>query len=67
MHLSGQKRDLALRATTALGLVVCGVDLLRTGSGPLLTELNPNPALVALAGLCGPQVYTQVADAVCFA
>jgi hypothetical protein len=62
--LTAQEHQVALTAATTLGLVVAGVDLLRTSDRPL-TEVNPNPALTGITALLGdPTLYDQLARAV---
>lgn len=56
--------DIAERSARALGLTVGGVDLLRTESGPTVTEVNANPGLSSLAALWGEGIYDAVATAV---
>jgi ribosomal protein S6--L-glutamate ligase len=62
--LTPAERAISVGATATVGLTVCGVDLLRTTDGPLVTELNGLPALIKLVEVCGPQVYTAIAAAV---
>ena len=43
--LSEEERKTALRSAEALGLNVCGVDLLRSSRGPLVLEVNSSPGI----------------------
>ena len=43
--LSEDERKTALRSAEALGLNVCGVDLLRSSRGPLVLEVNSSPGI----------------------
>jgi ribosomal protein S6--L-glutamate ligase len=43
--LSVKERNVAVRAAKAMGLVVAGVDLLRSERGPLIMEVNSSPGL----------------------
>jgi ribosomal protein S6--L-glutamate ligase len=43
--LSEEERRTALRSAEALGLNVCGVDLLRSSRGPLVLEVNSSPGI----------------------
>lgn len=43
--LSKKEKAVALAAAKAMGLSVCGVDLLRSARGPLIMEVNSSPGL----------------------
>ena len=43
--LTPEERRTAVRAAKAMGLNVCGVDLLRSERGPLIMEVNSSPGL----------------------
>ena len=43
--LSEEERKTALRSAEALGLNVCGVDLLRSHRGPVVSEVNSSPGI----------------------
>lgn len=43
--LSKEEKQTALKAAKALGLVVCGVDMLQSSRGPLVLEVNSSPGL----------------------
>lgn len=43
--LNDEEKKVALRASRALKLGVCGVDMLQSGRGPLLLEVNSTPGL----------------------
>ena len=45
VKLSAEERRTALKAAKAMGLVVAGVDLLRSERGPLIMEVNSSPGL----------------------
>jgi ribosomal protein S6--L-glutamate ligase len=44
-QLSDEEEIAALKAAKALGLGVCGVDMLQSARGPLIIEVNPSPGL----------------------
>lgn len=46
VELSAEEKDLAVRATKAVGLDICGVDLMRSRRGPLVIELNAAPGFI---------------------
>jgi len=65
LHLGGtaalavateQERDVAVRSARALGLEVAGVDLIRSGRGPLVLEVNSTPGLEGVEAVCGVDV-----------
>lgn len=43
IKLTDEERRTALKAAKAMGLPVCGVDLLRSNRGPLVLEVNSSP------------------------
>lgn len=45
IQLSDEEENAALRAAKALGLGVCGVDMLQSSRGPLILEVNSSPGL----------------------
>lgn len=45
VEITPAEHALALRATHAAGLNVCGVDILRSNDGPLVIEVNSTPGL----------------------
>lgn len=45
VKLSTEERKTAVKAAKAMGLVVAGVDLLRSARGPLIMEVNSSPGL----------------------
>jgi ribosomal protein S6--L-glutamate ligase len=44
-QLSDEEENAALKAAKALGLGVCGVDMLQSARGPLILEVNSSPGL----------------------
>lgn len=45
VKLTREERAMAVRAARAIGLDVAGVDILRSGQGPLVIEVNSSPGL----------------------
>ena len=43
--LSNEERNMAIQATKTLGLAIAGGDILRSGRGPLILEVNASPGL----------------------
>ncbi|MCC6150637.1 MAG: RimK family alpha-L-glutamate ligase [Planctomycetes bacterium] len=52
--------QLAVRASTKMGLEVAGVDLLETRLGPLLLEVNSSPGLEGIERYTGVNVATAI-------
>ena len=44
-NVTEDEREIALKATHALGLRIAGVDMLRSKNGPLILEVNASPGL----------------------
>lgn len=44
-ELTEEEENAALRAAKALGLEICGVDMLQSHSGPMIMEVNSSPGL----------------------
>jgi RimK family alpha-L-glutamate ligase len=59
-ELTGEERDLVHGAATALGLGHAGVDLLRTGAGPRVLEVNSCPDFTSMQ----PHYRASLAEAV---
>ena len=45
IQLTDEEENAALKAAKALGLGVCGVDMLQSARGPLILEVNSSPGL----------------------
>jgi len=60
IKLSGELRELALRAVEALELIYAGVDILETEQGPVLLEVNASPSWQGLRKGTGVDVARQV-------
>jgi ribosomal protein S6--L-glutamate ligase len=56
VRITPQERTMAVRAARTLGLNVCGVDMLRSKSGPLVVELNSSPGIEGLEKATGVDV-----------
>jgi ribosomal protein S6--L-glutamate ligase len=60
VKLTKEEEKLAVRATKALGLDVCGVDILRSKSGPVIMETNSNPGVVGIMKVSGVDVVGEI-------
>lgn len=54
--ITAKEREVALRATSALGLEVAGVDILRASRGPLVMEVNASPGLEGIETVSGVNI-----------
>jgi len=55
--------EMALAAARTTGLHVAGVDLLESGDGPLVTEVNASPGLEGVEDATGRDIAGALADA----
>lgn len=60
IKLSPGERKTAARAAKVMGLNVCGVDLLRSDSGPLVMEVNSSPGLRGIEMATGKDVAGMI-------
>ena len=60
VEITDEERALAVRAAATLGLNVCGVDLLRSTSGPLVIEINSSPGLEGIETVTGLDVAARI-------
>ncbi len=56
VKLTPTERKTAARAAKVMGLNVCGVDLLRSDSGPLVMEVNSSPGMEGIEKATGKDV-----------
>ena len=56
VKLTAKERATAVAAAKAIGLNVCGVDLLRSSRGPLVMEVNSSPGLQGIETATGKDV-----------
>jgi ribosomal protein S6--L-glutamate ligase len=54
--ISAAERKTAIKAAKTMGLVVAGVDLLRSNRGPLVMEVNSSPGLEGIEAASGVNV-----------
>jgi ribosomal protein S6--L-glutamate ligase len=60
IKLKPNERSTAVKAAQTMGLKVAGVDLLRSGRGPLIMEVNSSPGLEGIEGATGKDVAGAV-------
>ena len=62
VKITPAERSTAVSAAKAMGLNVCGVDLLRANHGPVVMEVNSSPGLEGIEGATGVDVAGQVIE-----
>ena len=62
IKLSPEERSTALRASRAMGLSVCGVDMLRANHGPVVMEVNSSPGLEGVEKATGLDIAGKVIE-----
>ncbi len=59
-EISEQEREIAIQAAAAIGLNVCGVDMLRSAQGPRVIEVNASPGLEGIEKATGVDVAGEI-------
>jgi len=62
IKITPQERATATRAAKAMGLNVCGVDLLRSNHGPVVMEVNSSPGLEGIEAATGKNIAGQIIE-----
>lgn len=62
IKLTPAERRTALKAAKAMGLNVCGVDMLRANDGPVVMEVNSSPGLEGLENATGIDVAEKIIE-----
>jgi ribosomal protein S6--L-glutamate ligase len=62
VRLTPVERATAVNAAKAMGLNVCGVDILRSNNGPVVMEVNSSPGLEGIESATGKDVASIVFD-----
>ncbi len=60
IKISPEERSTAVRAAKAMGLNVCGVDMLRANHGPVVMEVNSSPGLEGVEKATGIDVADRI-------
>ncbi|MDZ4839765.1 MAG: 30S ribosomal protein S6--L-glutamate ligase [Bacteroidota bacterium] len=60
VRLTKAERQIAIDAAKALGLSICGVDLLQSERGPLVMEVNSSPGLEGIEKSTGVNVADKI-------
>lgn len=61
VKLTDEEKKTALKAAKAMGLSICGVDMMRSSRGPLVLEVNSSPGF-AIEKVTGRNVAAKVID-----
>jgi ribosomal protein S6--L-glutamate ligase len=61
VKLTDQERKTAQKAAKAMGLPICGVDMMRSARGPLVLEVNSSPGF-GIEQVTGRQVADKIID-----
>ena len=62
IKITAEERSTAVRAAKAMGLNVCGVDMLRSNHGPVVMEVNSSPGLEGVEKATGIDVAAKIID-----
>ena len=62
IKITAAERATAINAAKAMGLNVCGVDLLRSNHGPVVMEVNSSPGLEGIEGATQKDIAGMVID-----
>lgn len=62
VKLTDEERRTALRAAKAMGLAICGVDMMRSDRGPLVLEVNSSPGLEGIEAATGRNVAGKIIE-----
>lgn len=62
IKITAKERSTALKAANAVGLNVCGVDLLRSNDGPVVMEVNSSPGLEGVEKATGVDVAGKIIE-----
>ncbi|HEU4914339.1 MAG TPA: 30S ribosomal protein S6--L-glutamate ligase [Candidatus Saccharimonadales bacterium] len=62
IKLTDDEKKIALRAAKAMGLTVCGVDMIRSERGPLVLEVNSAPGLEGIEATTGRNVAGKIIE-----
>ncbi len=62
IKISPEERSTAIRAAKAMGLNVCGVDMLRANHGPVVMEVNSSPGLEGVEKATGKDIAGKIIE-----
>lgn len=62
VKLTDEEKKVAIKAAKAMGLPICGVDMMRSSRGPLILEVNSSPGLNGIEKTTGRNVAGKIID-----
>jgi ribosomal protein S6--L-glutamate ligase len=62
IKLTDDEKKVALKAARAMGLPICGVDMIRSARGPLILEVNSAPGLEGIEAVTGRDIASKIID-----
>ena len=62
IKITPKERATAVKAASAVGLNVCGVDMLRSNEGPVVMEVNSSPGLEGVEKATGVDVAGRIIE-----
>ena len=62
IKITPEERSTAIRSAKALGLNVCGVDMLRSNHGPVVMEVNSSPGLEGIEGATNKDIAGMIIE-----
>lgn len=62
VKLTDEERKTAIKAAKAMGLPICGVDMMRSERGPLILEVNSSPGLEGIEKVTGRNVAAKIVE-----
>lgn len=62
VKLTEDEKKVALKAAKAMGLPICGVDMMRSDRGPLVLEVNSSPGLGGIEKVTGRNIASKIID-----
>ncbi len=64
VRITAQERRIAVNAAKAMGLVVAGVDIIRSKDGPKVLEINSSPGLEGIEDITGKDIAGLMIQAI---
>lgn len=62
IRLTDEEKRSALKAAKAMGLQICGVDMIRSARGPLVLEVNSAPGLEGIESVTGRDIASKIIE-----